>query len=58
MFLVDLWWLTRVFIKILHARLWVHWAPGIPHALWGGRDIQSSGDSRRENADVYLLFEN
>jgi hypothetical protein len=22
-----------VLFLILHARLWVHWAPGIPHAL-------------------------
>jgi hypothetical protein len=40
--------------RILHARLRVHWAPGIPHALWGGNDIQNSGDSRRENVDAYL----
>jgi len=30
-----LWWLTRVLFT-LHARLRVHWAPGIPCVLWGG----------------------
>jgi hypothetical protein len=32
----------------------VHWAPGIPHALYWAEEIQSSGDSRRGNADLYL----
>src|SRR5450755_1321751 len=30
---MDLWWLTRVLFSLSHARLWVRWAPGIPHAL-------------------------
>jgi hypothetical protein len=42
-----------VFIYILHARLRVHRAPGIPHALCRAEDIQSSGDSRRGNAELY-----
>src|SRR5471030_952713 len=32
---MDLWWLTRVLFYLSHARLWVRWAPGIPHALLG-----------------------
>src|SRR5450432_952185 len=35
---MDLWWLTRVLFYILHARLWVRWAPGIPHALCWAED--------------------
>ena len=39
-----------------HARLWVHWAPGIPHALvfLGERFMHNSGASRRGNAKSYL----
>jgi hypothetical protein len=37
-----------------HARLRVHWAPGIPHALLGGTIMQASGVSRRENAPSHL----
>jgi hypothetical protein len=38
----------------LHARLRVHWAPGIPHALFfQGRKIPANlGRSRRENAEA------
>jgi hypothetical protein len=42
---------------ILHARLRVHWAPGIPHALCflGETIMHNSGASRRGNAGVYLF---
>jgi hypothetical protein len=40
----------------------VHWAPGIPHALYGRKIMQTSGASRRGNADsrlkMFWLFEN
>src|SRR5216684_2859695 len=36
-----------------HTRLRVHWAPGIPHALFGGDGLQTSGASRREDTVVY-----
>jgi hypothetical protein len=39
---------------ILHARLRVRRAPGIPHALWGGWFMHNSGASRREIAESYL----
>jgi hypothetical protein len=42
----------------LHARLRVHWAPGVPYALFRKRgDVhwQSSGARRREIADVWLF---
>src|SRR5260370_7194605 len=45
-------------VFILHARLWVHRAPGIPCALCllrGWNVTQSSGASRRENADTHPL---
>jgi hypothetical protein len=38
----------------LHARLRVHRAPGIPHALWGGRYKYNSGAMRRGNAELSL----
>ncbi len=43
----------------LHARLRVHWAPGIPHALvfLGERLMHDSGASRRENADAYVRLD-
>jgi hypothetical protein len=54
-FLVDLWWLTRVFFYFLHARLWVHLgARHSPRPLLGGTKMHNSGDSRRENAELYL----
>src|ERR1700686_3680223 len=49
---------TRAHSKPLpsRTRLRVHWAPGIPHALFfrGERFMHSSGASRRENAYAYL----
>jgi hypothetical protein len=39
---------------ILHARLRVRRAPGIPHALWGGWFSHDSGASRRETVESYL----
>jgi hypothetical protein len=47
-----------VLYLISHARLWVHWAPGIPHALFslGERFCQNSGASRRGIADSHLDF--
>ncbi len=44
-------------LHILHARLWVHWAPGIPCALcflWADGFCKNSDASRREIADAYL----
>jgi hypothetical protein len=38
----------------LRTRLRVHWAPGIPHALMGGRIKHNSGASRRGNAEWRL----
>jgi hypothetical protein len=43
---------------ISHARLRVHWAPGIPCALCLARRerfLQDSGGSRRERAEPYLF---
>src|ERR1700692_331795 len=40
------------FLPFLHARLRVHWAPGIPHALFGRKVLQASGASRRGNAEL------
>jgi hypothetical protein len=51
---------ARVLHLISHARLWVHWAPGIPCALCLSRRelfLQNSGGSRRENAGSYLKLE-
>ncbi len=45
---------ARVLCFISHARLRVHWAPGIPHALEGRRNRQTSGGCRRENANPCL----
>jgi hypothetical protein len=48
----------------LHTRLRVHWAPGIPCALYfrkGETILQNSGTARREIAMLYpqtTLFEN
>jgi hypothetical protein len=45
----------------LHARLRVHWPPGIPHALYSGRGetvLHNSGESRREIADSCVLNTN
>jgi hypothetical protein len=44
------------FVSHLHARLRVHWAPGIPHALCfqGEGFMHDSGDQRRGNADPCL----
>ena len=41
--------------SLLHARLRVRLAPGIPHALFfqGGRFMHNSGASRREIVDSY-----
>jgi hypothetical protein len=49
-------------LSTLHARLRVHWAPGIPHALyWAEGFMQNSGETRREIAKPWLrtmrLFE-
>ena len=43
---------------IMHARLRVHRAPGIPHALYFRAEdfMHNSGESRRENAEVCLTF--
>ena len=42
-----------------HTRPPVQRASGIPCSLiWGDNDRKTSGDIRRENADVYLVFEN
>ena len=42
----------------LHARPRVQRASGIPCSLqFEGHETQTSGISRRENADVYLLFD-
>ena len=39
-----------------HARLRVHWTPGIPHALFGRSGFQNSGASCRENGLPRLSF--
>ena len=53
--LVDLWWLTRVFFYILHARLWVHWAPGIPHALcWAELNAKLGLSTPRERGLISI----
>src|SRR5207302_4595033 len=38
-----------------HARLRVHWAPGIPHALFGRKVHAQPGRSRRGNAELCLM---
>ena len=38
---------------LLHARLRVHWAPGIPHALWGGTKCKTRAKSRRGNEKLH-----
>jgi len=35
----------------------VHWAPGIPHALFGADDVQNPDASRRGNAEVCLDYD-
>ena len=45
--------LAVCFLPVAHG-LRVHWAPGIPHALRGGRDLQNSGASCREDAESCL----
>jgi hypothetical protein len=45
---------ARMLIFILHARLRVRLAPGIPHALLGEGCTHNSGASRRENVDAHL----
>jgi hypothetical protein len=47
---------TLVCFLFSHARLRVHWAPGIPHALLGEECMQDSGVSRRENADLCFVI--
>jgi hypothetical protein len=38
----------------LHARLWVHWAPGIPHALFGAElDEQLGRNAPRECGVIF-----
>jgi hypothetical protein len=47
-------------LPILHARLWVQRAPGIPHALYfrGEGFMHNSGASRRGDAELRpMLFE-
>src|SRR6266851_9630296 len=45
---------------ISHARLRVHWPPGIPHALvfLGGRFMHHSGAPRRGIAELFLVNTN
>jgi hypothetical protein len=53
-----LWWLRSCALFISHARLRVHWAPGIPlRPLSGGR-FNDSGASRRGNVNAYLMNTN
>src|SRR5882762_4501305 len=48
---------ARVLCFISHARLRVHWAPGIPCALYDGGTLscKTSGESRRVNANSHPL---
>src|ERR1700676_2837443 len=49
---------VRILCTTLHTRPRVQRASGIPCSLlFEGNDMQTSGASRRENADVYLLFD-
>jgi hypothetical protein len=58
MFSAALYARVRFLYPILHTGPRVQRASGIPCSLnLGDNDTQSSGASRRENADVYLLFE-
>jgi hypothetical protein len=55
----ESWWTrgddTRVLTSISHARLRVHWAPGIPHALYlGGNFLHNPGVSRCGKVKVRL----
>jgi len=58
---LNLYARVRILYVHLHARPRVQRAPGFPcalHLLRERKVTQSSGDSRRENADPYLtLFE-
>src|ERR1700681_4225498 len=45
-------------LHISHARLRVHWAPGIPHALTGEGSMHDSDASRRGNVESCLLKTN
>ena len=47
---------VRLFCALLHTRPRVQQAPGIPCALsfFGRMILQTSGASRRENAEAYL----
>jgi hypothetical protein len=47
---------TRVhtYYQYAHTRLRVRLAPGIPHALFGTKDLNNSGVTRRENVKVCL----
>src|SRR6266702_2898825 len=52
---------ARVLYLISHARLPVHWAPGIPCALcflWANGSCKNSDASRRENAGSHLKLFN
>src|SRR5258706_3100269 len=51
---------ARVLCLISHARLWVHWAPGIPCASvdrGANGSCKDSGASRRGNAESYFKLE-
>jgi hypothetical protein len=45
---------TLVCFLLLHTRLRAHWAPGIPHALMGGRTMHNPGASRRGIVELCL----
>ena len=47
---------TLVWFIFFHARLRVHCAPGIPHALIWAKDMHNSGASRRGIAETHLNF--
>ena len=58
MFSAALYARVRFFSHNLHTRPRVQRASGIPCSLiLRDNEMQTSGASRRENADVYLLFE-
>ena len=55
---LNLYARVRILCTTLHTRPRVQRASGIPCSLlFEGNDMQTSGASRRENADVYLLFD-
>ena len=50
---VDSWRLRSCAFYFLHARLRVHRAPGIPHALIWADDLHNPGAACRGKADSY-----